>query len=80
MKELKTSKELPEEMRSDAPAGDEPETEEDREILDMLKNIAEQNQNTNTEPLSPEMFENGVIGKSAREQRRNELESGFEYG
>ena len=40
-------------LRSDAPAGDEPETEEDREILDMLKNIAEQNQNTNTEPLSP---------------------------
>ena len=54
-------------LRSDAPAGDEPETEEDREILDMLKNIAEQNQNTNTEPLSPEMFENGVIGKLARE-------------
>lgn len=54
-------------LRSDTQAGDEPETEEDREILDMLKNIAEQNQNTNTEPLSPEMFENGVIGKLARE-------------
>lgn len=54
-------------LRSDTPVGDEPETEEDREILDMLKNIAEQNQNTNTEPLSPEMFENGVIGKLARE-------------
>ena len=54
-------------LRSDTQAVDEPETEEDREILDMLKNIAEQNQNTNTEPLSPEMFENGVIGKLARE-------------
>lgn len=43
------------------------ETEEDREILDMLKNIAEQNQNTDSEPLSPEMFENGVIGKLAKE-------------
>lgn len=48
-------------------ATNECETEEDRELLDMLKNIAEQNQNTNSEPLSPEMFENGVIGKLAKE-------------
>lgn len=43
------------------------ETEEDRELLDMLKNIAEQNQDTDKEPLTPEMFENGVIGKLAKE-------------
>ena len=43
------------------------ETDEDRELLDMLKNISEQNRNTNSEPLSPEMFENGVIGKLAQE-------------
>ena len=43
------------------------ETEEDRELLDMLKNIAEQNKNTDKEPLTPEMFENGVIGKLAKE-------------
>ena len=43
------------------------ETTEDRELLDMLKNIAEQNKNSDKEPLSPEMFENGVIGKLAKE-------------
>lgn len=43
------------------------ETDEDRELLEMLKNISEQKPDENLPKLNPEMFENGVIGKLAQE-------------
>ena len=64
---VKNFQRLRENTLDDESATQECETEEDRELLDMLKNIAEQNQNTDREPITPEMFENGVIGKLAKE-------------
>ena len=50
---VKNFQRLRENTLDDESATQECETEEDRELSDMLKNIAEQNQNTDREPITP---------------------------